>query len=201
MKRYFVTTLLVLVLAVTACAAGRDFVRPSPESLILGKTTYKEIFLKFGKPRREGTGIVQGQSVKTVEYGYSAWTGEQWKVEGVMAVRAIAFAFVDDVLVSHVFSSSFSVDQTDFDESKVKEIKTGETTRKAVIELLGPPHGLRMYPLVDNPGHKALSYIYQQVRTRATRWSPRKIYQKTIVVTVDSNDIVTDVKFAESGER
>ncbi len=90
------------------------------------------------------------------------------------------------------------MDQTDFDESKVKEIKTGETTREAVIELLGPPHGLHVYPLVDNPGHKGLVYEYSQ--TRGGGFS-LKIYQKMIVVTVDSNDIVTDVKFTAAGVR
>ena len=102
------------------------------------------------------------------------------------------------MLVGHGFSSSFRVDQTDFDESKVKEIKKGETTRKKVIELLGSPHGLHVYPLVDNLGHEVLVYGYGE--TRVVGFSA-KFYIKGFAVTVDSNDIVTDVKFGESGER
>ena len=184
------------VLAVTACAYGRDFVRPPTESLILGKTTYKEIILKLGKSFGEGERIFNGQLGKKVSYTYSG-AGTP-AVEGATPGKHLFFFFVDDVLVGHHYSSSLRVDQTDFDESKVMEIKKSETTREAVIELLGPPHGLFMYPVVDNPGHKRLVYSYHERRRAGFSWAGPswKTSYKSFAVTVDSNDIVTDVKFA-----
>ena len=184
------------VLAVTACALeiGRDFVRPPNESLILGKTTYKEIILKLANPYQVFTHILKGQPVKVVGYLYE---GARTALVGSAAPnRQMSFSFVDNILVGYGFSSSFRVDQTDFDESKVKEIKKGETTRETVIELLGPPTGLFMYPIADNPGLKVLAYIYNTA-TAAQQFGKLKIYYKSINVTVDSNDTVTDVSFKE----
>ena len=196
-KRQTVILLSVTVLAVAACAAGRDFVRPPTESLILGKTTYKEIFSEFGTPYREGTTLLNGQSVKQVSYSYASGRGTP-AVDGVTPGRTMGFHFMDDVLVGYEFVSSFKGDQTDFDESKVKEIKIGKTTREEVIKLLGPAGGLRQFPLLKEPDHIGLTYFYSQTKSAGFSF---KIYQKFLVVSVDSNNIVTDVVFTESGQR
>ncbi len=187
------------VLAVTACASeyGRDFVRPPNESLILGKTTYKGIILKLAHPYQVFTHTVKGQPVKVVGYLYEA--PRTALVGSAAPKRDMSFSFVDDILVGYGFSSSFRVDQTDFDESKVKEIKKGKTTRETVIELLGTPTGLFMYPLADDPGHKTLAYIYSKA-TAAQQYGKLKIHYKSIFVTIDSDDTVTDVELKDRWE-
>jgi len=44
---------LGLALLAAACA-GKDFTRPAPDTLVLGKTTYAEINGRYGSPYREG---------------------------------------------------------------------------------------------------------------------------------------------------
>ena len=52
------------------------------------------------------------------------------------------------MLVGHEFTSSFKEDHTDFSEARVAEIKQGETKEAGVLELLGRPTGLYVFPLV-----------------------------------------------------
>ena len=91
------------------------------------------------------------------------------------------------------------MDQTDIDALKVKEIKKGKTTREEVIVLLGPPPGLFMYPITDKPGLKRLAYVHTGA-VASQQWKKLDLHHKGILVTVDSNDIVTDVKFNECEE-
>ena len=60
--------------AVVACA-GRDVTRPSPETLVLGKTTYEDVSRRFGPPDRTGTKIVNEQSVRLVSYAFASRVG------------------------------------------------------------------------------------------------------------------------------
>ncbi len=193
LTRHIVSTILITVSALTGCA-GRNFLRPQPESLVLGKTSAKEILEKFGTPGGEGTATKNERLVRSVSYSYASSVGTPL-VEGVTPGRTMGFAFVDDVLVGYEFVSSFKDDHTDFDEAKAKEIKKGEATRSRVVELLGPPHGLATWPLTKERSAKALIYWYLQVKPVA------KIYQKRLVVTLDANDVVSDMEFAASGAR
>src|ERR1041384_8732717 len=61
----------VFLLLVSAGCAGRDFVRPHTDSLLLSKTTDAEIRQRFGKPYREGTVIKNGETLKTLSYAYA----------------------------------------------------------------------------------------------------------------------------------
>lgn len=149
------------------CAVGRDFVRPDEGALVIGRTTYKDVFLKYGTPFREGTKTVNDQVVKMVSYAYSSAGGTPL-AEGVTPARGMGFYFANDVLVGHEFASSFKDDNTDFDESKVKLIRKGETTGKEVITLLGPPHGVHTHPLIKEKDAKGLVYLYSQTRGGAS---------------------------------
>lgn len=182
---------------IAGCAAGRDFVRPDEGALVIGRTTYKDIFLKYGTPVQEGTAMVNDQVVKIVDYLYSSPGGTP-VAEGVTPARRMGLYFVNDVLVGHSFTSSFKDDNTDFDESKVKLIRKGETTGKEVLTLLGRPSGVYTHPLVKEKDAKGLVYTYGQARGEGFTL---KGYQKVLIVTVDSKDVVTDVQFTTAGQR
>src|SRR5436309_2853715 len=67
-------SVLMLGVAVTLLSAGcfgRDFARPSADSLQLGKTTYAEIVARFGSPFREGTLQINDRLLKWTTYSYS----------------------------------------------------------------------------------------------------------------------------------
>ena len=192
----------VTVALLSAGCAGRDFVRPSSDSLQVGKTTYAEIVARFGSPYREGTMLKNEQIVKTISYAYSTKLGERSAVSGVTPVRAMGFYFVDLVLVGHEFTSSFEKDHTNFDETKITQIKKGETTQAQVIALVGQPTGSYIFPLVQRKDERGLVYVYTQTRFEEIPFARKiKQYRKVLVVSVGENGVVTDVTFNASGEK
>ncbi len=189
---------LLAATAFFAGCAGRDFIRPSTESLVLGKTTYQQVRQMFGDPYREGTALVNDQSIKMISYAYATAYGSP-RVSGVTPARAMAFSFLGDTLVGHEFTSSYDEDATDFDESKVREIKKGETSRQRVVELLGASQGVYAFPLVRNENEEGIVYLYSQTKRKPFSVS---IYRKHLVVSYDrQSGVVTDVRFSSSGEK
>jgi len=186
---------MVLVLAATGCA-GRDFTRPQPESLSLGKTTEAEVRQRFGDPYRGGTTIKNGETMKTLSYAYA--TGASSLAGGVTPSRGQGFYFWNGVLVGHDFTSSFDQDRTDFDASKVQQIKKGETTEAGVVGLFGRPQGAYTYPLIPDKGDRAIVYLYHQTKGSAFNL---KFYQQLLVVTLDGNGLVKDSQFTSAGQR
>jgi len=180
-------------IAVLIGCAGTDFVRPDPEGLKNGQTTYAQVIARMGEPRREGSVIKNEKTLKTVSYVYASVGGTPLR-EGVTAARAIGFYFYNDMLVGHEFISSWADDHTDFDETKAKDIIKGKTTRVEVIRLLGKPSGHYIYPLIKVPTGEAAAFVY--VETRGFR-----SFHKRLVVMFDAAGTVTDLEFASSGDR
>jgi len=183
---------LFVIIFITSCA-GRNFVRPEPESLSLAKTTYQEILNRFGSPFQEGTVLKNEKTVKTISYAY-ATTGRTPLFEGVTPARAIGFYFLDNTLVGYEFVSSFKEDNSYFDENKINQIKKDETTRDQVIELLGKPAGMYLYPLIKSNEDKAIVYLYSHTKSF-------KSYRQNLVVSFDNNGLVTDVNFSSFGQK
>lgn len=194
MRRLALLGMTVLVLA--AGCAGRNFTRPQPESLVLGKTTEAEIRQRFGDPYREGTTIKNSETMKTLSYAYA--TGASSLAGGVIPSRGQGFYFWNGTLVGHDFTSSFDEDKTDFDQSKVPQIKQRETTEAGVLALLGKPQGAYTYPLIKDKGGRAIVYLYSQTKGSAFNL---KFYQQLLVVTLGGDAVVKDAQFTSSGER
>ncbi len=191
------TTLFGLVILAGVACAGRDFVRPAPESLVLGQTTYAQIIARLGSPERRGTKTVNEQSVTTISYSFASLGGGAL-VDGVTPTRAMTFYFLDGVLVGHEFASSYKDDHTDFDESKAREFRKGETTRERVIRMLGAPHGEYARPLIKNRSDRAVVYLYAHVKGSGVEM---KVYEKVLTVSVDSSGVVTEIDFRSQGQR
>ena len=187
---------VALLAVVLGGCAGRDFTRPASDSLVLGTTREREIRQRFGDPYREGTILRNGETMKTLTYAYAAGVGSV--AGGLTPARGVDFAFWNDVLVGHDFTSSFDEDKTDFDVTKVPQIRTGETTEAAVTALLGPAPGGYIYPMIADRTARALVYVYTQ--TRGTAFG-LKHYQQKLVVTIASNGVVSDVQLTTAGER
>jgi outer membrane protein assembly factor BamE (lipoprotein component of BamABCDE complex) len=196
MTRTTIGFLMAIVTLIAGCA-GTNFVRPQPDALVLGKTTYQEVLRQFGEPYRKGTAVQEGLSVTTIAYSYSSATAGTG-LGGITPGRTIAFSFVNDVLVGYDFISSYEADSTDFDETKLGQIEKGRTTRAQVEALLGRPGGMYAYPLIKNKSEQALVYSYLKMTS-----GPFSVdmYQKKLVVVLDSNGVVTDVAFSTSGEK
>jgi hypothetical protein len=182
----------LLIAATLAGCAGTNFVRPGPDLLKNGETTYAQVTAKFGQPYQEGTVVRNEQTLKAVNYAYASVGGRPLN-EGVTAARAIGLYFHNDTLVGHEFISSWAEDHTNFDDGKVPQIIRGKSTRSDVIQLLGAPGGSYVYPMVKSPGDDAAVYAYLEVRG----FTP---FRKLLIVTFDRTGTVSDVEYTTQGK-
>ncbi len=177
--------------------AGTAFVKTSDEQLALGKTSESEIRQKMGTPYREGVVTKNEKQLKTLTYAY-ANTGGEASGPGVTAAKAQAFYMHQDKLAGYEFISSWKEDSTDFDESRIAQIKKGVSTRSDVLQIMGPPGGKYIYPLIPNQDDEALVYAYNQVKGSAFNL---KFYSKMLVVSFSRQGVVTNVEYTSSGEK
>lgn len=117
-RRALLFTMLAAIL-LSACSAGTDFKRPDASTVQLGKTTEKEIRERFGEPRSQATVQANDRTIKILRYSYAEAAPYVEKVPA----RAMVYSFHEGVLVGFDYSSSFSGDKTDFDDSIVGQIK------------------------------------------------------------------------------
>src|SRR5258708_17799329 len=115
MRRH--ASMAVILLLATAGCAGQAFVRPQPESLILGNTREADIRQRFGDPYREGAINKNGEAIKSLSYAHAA--GAASLVGGVTPARGQRVYFWNAELVTPDFTTSFHEDQTGFDARKL----------------------------------------------------------------------------------
>lgn len=183
--------------AALAGCAGTNFKRPDPQALTVGTSTSSDVTKVMGAPMQVGELLKNDQKLKTTRYAYAATGGVSLYPE-VVPARAMFFSTFNDVLVSQEFISSFKEDATEFDESKIKEIQKGKTTRVEVLTLIGKPTGEAIYPIIKNANDTALVYNYSHVRGSVFNM---KFYAKALIVSFDKNGVVTDVEYTSSGEK
>jgi hypothetical protein len=187
---------MAMLLGLLGCA-GREFTRPDMATLRNGVTTYAQVIERFGPPYAEGSLVRNGKTIRTANYVHSAATGKPAR-EGIVATRAMAFYFYDNVLVGHEFLSSWAEDSTDFDEIERRRIIRGTTTEAEVVQLLGKPSGYQIYPMIESPSGKAAVYAYSELESTVLE---RKAYRKVLVVTFDAAGIVTALDFTSVGSK
>lgn len=187
--------LLVMVLCV-GCASGADFKRPDATSFHLGQTSEKEIRDQYGDPRGETTLIRNEKTIKVLSYAHAEAAPYVEKVP----VRAMTYSFSEGRLVGFDYSSSFSSDKTDFDDTLVSQIVPGQTTQEQVVALLGKPTGMFVQPLVKDPAQQA--YIYSYSRTDKDPFATHiRRRTKTLSVTFDAKGIVVDKNLNTGGTK
>ncbi len=195
-KRCTILFVFISLISLYACSAGREFVKPDSDSLVIGQTTYNEIHERFGKPFQEGSSMINDLMVKSILYTYST-ISEEALYEGVTPARAMVFQFSNNVLIGHVFNSSFKSDNTDFDETKLTSIKKGETSKNKVIEIMGKPNSINVVP---DKGKQVTTYGYSYSHVKGSAFNLKQ-YQKMAAITFDDNDIVSVVLFTTTGQK
>jgi hypothetical protein len=184
------------VVLVAGCA-GTNFKRPEPNQLALGKSRTADVLAVMGSPQQTGEAVQNEQKIKVLRYAYAEGAGEG-RYPGVVPARAMVFTVHDDVLVGQEFVSSFKGDATEFDEGKLPSIVKGKTTRTEVVGLLGKPNGEAVYPMIKNKGEKAAVYSYSQAKGNVFNM---KFHAKTLLVSFNGADVVSDVQYQSSGEK
>ncbi|MFH0974958.1 MAG: hypothetical protein V1874_04155 [Spirochaetota bacterium] len=180
---------MVICLSCKTVTTGTNFVRPADDSLILGKTTIQEIRQKLGNPHKEKPSTVNNENLINFLYSY---TGGTPNLYGKILGRTIVFSFYNDVLISYLFMSSFNEDNTDFNETKLNQIKKGQTKEEEVIDILGKPSGISIYPIAGKD-RKLLKYVYNEYKGLMLF---RKLYSKDVIISLDQNGIVTNFNFS-----
>ena len=189
---------LVFVLSiVVAGCAGSNLTKQADNQLVLGQTSRQDILQRLGTPYREGTVTRNGKQLKTMSYEF-AMTGGTPARQGVTPSRGQGFYFLEDRLAGYDFNSSWKEDQSDFDATKVPQIKKGVSTRDDVVRLIGPPRGKYAYPLIPSPKDQADVYLYAE-----TKGGPFnvKFYQKHLIVTYDQRGVVSNIDYKEIGQK
>jgi len=193
MKKLSSLFLLLIVLAVSGCSAGKFFVRPNADTFKLGQTKYPQVILQMDEPRNTGEIIKNGEKIKTITYVYVAPS-----VGGVFPGRALSFYFHNDTLVGQDFMSNFKSDNSNFDHTRISTIVKGKTTRAQVVRLLGKPTAFYIFPMVSKTSSGgAIGYGYHKSFKDP---SDRKLksFTKSLIVTFDDKDLVLDVDYSSS---
>ena len=190
-----ITVISILIIlsgcAGTAVTIGRDFVRPTQETLKLGETTYSQVVQLFGEPQRpyrDVPRLVDGKPILNIMYTYGSINGEPLE-PGILPQRIMHLSFLNDILVSQMFTSSFKSDHLNFDYSKINAIVKGKTTRSEVIQLMGKPSGFYIPPIVT--ASKGVGYLYTTTRIGE---KPVKVYTKSLEISFNENDVVSDIR-------
>ncbi len=196
MKKIITSILILSTTLLLGCAGGK-FTKLEANQLKYEEDTTGSIRQALGKPYREGVITKNDAQFKTLTYAYAS-TGGKAIYKGVTAARSQGFYFFEDKLVGNEFTSSWAEDATDFDESKVKQIKKGVTTISEVIDIFGAPGGQYIYPLIPEKTEQAKVYMYNQTKGSAFNL---KFYHKSLVITYDDTGIVSNIKYTESGNK
>ena len=189
---------IVLALVLTGCA-GVNFKRPEPSSLTVGKSTSSDVIAQMGTPTATGETTKNAHKIKGMGYSY-AEKGITAARTDVITARSMYFSIFNDILVGKQFLSTFKEDITEFDETKTPQIIKGKTTRDDVVKLLGAPSGEAIFPIIKTLGESAINYRYVQGRMPLL-FGGMIIYSKTLTVSLDSANVVSDVELTVSGEK
>lgn len=187
MKRALIASTLVIALA--ACAtAGRDFERVNAEQPTPGVATRAEVLQRMGPPHRIDNVVFNSEALESAGYVYVA-VGSGTPLEpGVVPARSVSYFFRGDRLVGRTFSSSFQVDHTRFDETRLSQIVKGRTRRDDVVQLLGKPPGTALAPIARPPATEVLIYAYTANR------GANRITSRVARIGIDGNGVVEYVE-------
>ncbi len=201
----------VLLAAGGCIPVGKDFVRPTPATVELGRATPQEIRARYGDPRSErswtrgdlelakevgtpfGAPRVPGTMMEM--YYYYEDRGAAAAAAGVDPSRSARYWFWNGQLVGYQSSSSFKTDSTLFDEGKVASIRPWQSLRADALAAFGEPSGMRAYPLAPREDTQVLTWF-------AFEWdrAARQSRARTLHVLVNGIGVVVDLRFDSSAK-
>lgn len=203
--RWFAVALMAALLS--GCGAGKQFTMPADGSLKLGETTPAEAVAMIGEPVTKSSerltsvettaGVIsvfspvpQQGTYEAYNYVFIDTTGPvlAGPFAGAAPRRTLKLVFWNGKLVGYGAMSNFKDDTTNFDDTRVAQIKRGESTETDVKALLGKPSGATVFPLLATPDGHSLIYSYSEDDISA-----HERHAKFLAVYVDHNGIVRDM--------
>lgn len=208
-----VALLSAFLLLLLACAppVGTDFVRPTPDTVALGATTETEVRARYGKPgterawARPGTPLAQevgapfgaarvSGTMSELDYYFADRNGAA-AAPGVSPSKSVKFWFYNGRLAGWKSHSSFKADSSAFDGARVPEIQAWKTLRGDLIRVLGPPSGVRMFPMVLGEDQQMLTWFSFEFDLASHQSRAR-----TLDVLVNGLGVVLDVRYDASSK-
>ena len=183
-----------LPLSLGACSTVSRY---DADDLVLGRTSTDRLEEIYGRlPPGQEFGR-NGLSFRTYRF-LQLMTTSTPRVLGISAARIRFLTVFDGQLVAKDYSSSLASDHTDFDEAKLARIQKGLSRRSDIETLFGPSTGTAIYPYTKEKGQTALLYRYSQVSSDFTgSWA----FDKSLIITLDTSDLVIDFEYFASGRR
>lgn len=189
----FLVCLLVTFPAISLPQTSSQW-RPNSKEFAVGETPKSYFIQRFGETTERDViflagGTKDAGNVTSLAYmgsKTSSWFSSSVR-SGVSAYRILALQFNDDVLMAYRFSSTYKEDSTDFDETKTSLIEKGKTAQADVINILGEPSGMGIYPSALQKGDIRLLYHYQEYDS-----STFVLLKKNLQIDVGQEGIVRD---------
>ncbi|WP_145964264.1 hypothetical protein [Chromobacterium phragmitis] len=191
------TMLSIISAAILSGCAGIDFKKPEANALMLGQSTTADVIRVMGAPQQRGESLKNEQTLQLNRYVYASTAGTA-RYPSVTPARSMVFSTFKDVLVGQEFNSSFAEDASEFDDAKIGALQKGKTTKAEVIAMLGQPSGQAIYPIIKSKTGKGMIYAYSHVTGTVFNM---KMYSKLLIVSLDEQDIVSDVEYTSSGDK
>jgi hypothetical protein len=196
--KLFRLALVAVALGGCTASAGRDFVRPADDALIINKTSYEDALKLLGPPSNQAQTSKNGLPVNTVSYEYAqSGAPAAWSAGNVTPGRSLMLSFYNGKLVEYLFQSSFAKDSTLFDDSNIARIEKGKTKGEDVIAWFGRPSGMAGFPVTEEKDETQLTYYYQHLAGGA--FSPR-FYVRKLIVVLNDRQVVESSTFSTSGQ-
>ncbi len=216
------TFLLFLFFIYTGCSQ-KNFIRPSSDVLILGKTTYSQLVKNMGVPSELKESLHNGKNVKEISYVYSS-SEEEALEQDILPSRTTSYYFNNDVLIGEYFNSSFKSDNSNYNDTMIDSIIKGQTTREKVLQLLGRPSILAIYPMIKESDSEVIGYQYRAMMKGSHLGSTLAanfkigglagmliesaddkgigtIFYKSLIITINDKGIVSNIQSDSTTER
>ena len=129
------------LLLLCSCVTGHNFNYDKTSSLDLHQLKSTEYAGLFGEPYKTYTKTTREGKYRQV------WFHQSSKAFfGKVSRRNLILEFKDDQLNSFVYASSFDIDKTRVDLSKINQIKIGVSTKNELLTVMGKPYGKALCP-------------------------------------------------------
>jgi hypothetical protein len=178
------------------CASvGNKFNYQNRMNLELGITSKNDAIKLVGKPKETKTVSNKDGNYEILSYVYA------YASPGGAAARVLFLEFKDNKLNAHIYNSGFEEDKTEFDFSKSKNLKVGQSSMDDVEQFLGKPSGkaicpstLRDYSTKCQNATEIWSYLYTK---KSQGYDTSTIKTKSIDISFDEKGIIADMETSQ----
>ncbi len=127
---------IILIALLSGCASvGINYQYSNIPTLKINEFRIEDVNTVFGKPFKTAQNITKEGKFDIFRFEYA------FADVGTARGRVLILEFLNGILNSYVYRSSFDEDRTLFKGENIDQIKIGISTHDDVVNILGEPHG------------------------------------------------------------